>query len=88
MAASEGTEVFLFLISTLCVWKNNFQYLMINYSFLLCLKIMAADPPLTPAPLKIRDDWYQTETHVAINILVKNMKQDDVSITYGLQMVC
>lgn len=50
-------------------------------------EIPAAAVSLPPAPPKIRDDWYQTETHVAINILVKNMKQDDVSITYGAQTV-
>ncbi|XP_034235391.1 protein SGT1 homolog [Thrips palmi] len=50
-----------------------------------CTPAAASSPP--PAPPKIRDDWYQTETHVSINILVKNLTQDDVNITYGPQMV-
>lgn len=47
-----------------------------------CPTAVAQTPPTPP---KIRDDWYQTETHIVINILVKNMKQEDVSITYGVQ---
>ncbi|KAK3928881.1 Protein SGT1-like protein [Frankliniella fusca] len=35
------------------------------------------------APLKIREDWYQTETHVIINILVKNLKEENVVIAYS-----
>ena len=41
-----------------------------------------------PAPsLKIRDYWYQTETHIVINILVKNLKNEDVVISYSNQSV-
>lgn len=40
----------------------------------------------TPAPVpKIKDDWYQTETHIVINILVKNLKNDDVNVSIGDQ---
>lgn len=42
----------------------------------------------TPAPaFKIKEDWYQSETHVVINILVKNMKNEDVNISYDDQSV-
>ena len=33
-----------------------------------------------PTP-KIRHDWYQTETHVFINILAKNSEQVKVVVT-------
>ncbi|XP_026287503.1 protein SGT1 homolog [Frankliniella occidentalis] len=43
----------------------------------------AAVVPAPAAMPKIREDWYQTETHVIINILVKNLKDDNVEIAYA-----
>lgn len=34
-----------------------------------------------PVP-KIKHDWYQTETHVVITILVKNLKKEDVKVNF------
>lgn len=36
---------------------------------------------------KIKHDWYQTETHVTINILVKNLNDDLVKISYDEKSV-
>merc|ERR1712136_630579 len=33
----------------------------------------------------VRRDWYQTDTHVVINVLVKKASVDDVNIDYGDQ---
>jgi suppressor of G2 allele of SKP1 len=36
---------------------------------------------------KIKHDWYQTESHVIITILAKNMKQDGVKAEFGEESV-
>ncbi|XP_032237482.1 protein SGT1 homolog [Nematostella vectensis] len=38
-----------------------------------------------PAPAKAKYDWYQTETHVVVSVMIKNSKQEDVYIEYGDQ---
>nr|XP_045582817.1 protein SGT1 homolog isoform X1 [Procambarus clarkii] len=38
-------------------------------------------PDTMPVP-KIKHDWYQTESHVIITILVKNLKKEDVKIDF------
>lgn len=35
----------------------------------------------------VRRDWYQTDTHVVINVLVKKASVDDVNINYGDQLL-
>ncbi|XP_047492310.1 protein SGT1 homolog isoform X2 [Penaeus chinensis] len=37
------------------------------------------DPNTMPVP-KIKHDWYQTDTHIVITILIKNMKKEDVKL--------
>lgn len=37
------------------------------------------DPNAMPVP-KIKHDWYQTDTHVVITILIKNMKKEDIKL--------
>ncbi|ETE57923.1 hypothetical protein L345_16358, partial [Ophiophagus hannah] len=34
-------------------------------------------------PSKIKYDWYQTDSHVIVTIMVKNVKQVDVNITFS-----
>ena len=34
-----------------------------------------------------RHDWYQTETHVVLTLMIKNRKKDDVEIEFGKQNV-
>lgn len=36
----------------------------------------------TTQPPKIRHDWYQTETHVFLNILAKKVNQEDYKAKY------
>ncbi|XP_071950292.1 protein SGT1 homolog [Antedon mediterranea] len=50
---------------------------------------VTAEPKEIPMPPieKQRYDWYQTETHVVINVLIKNTKKDDVDVTYTDQTV-
>ncbi|XP_042233596.1 protein SGT1 homolog isoform X2 [Homarus americanus] len=36
---------------------------------------------IMPVP-KIKHDWYQTESHVIITILIKNLKKDDVKVDF------
>ncbi|XP_047126153.1 protein SGT1 homolog isoform X1 [Hydra vulgaris] len=38
---------------------------------------------VVPTSLKTKYDWYQTETHVIISILIKNIKEKDVSCHFG-----
>ncbi|XP_077983864.1 protein SGT1 homolog [Glandiceps talaboti] len=38
-----------------------------------------SQPPVAP---KIRYDWYQTETHVVITIMIKKAKKEDVTLKY------
>lgn len=33
--------------------------------------------------LYFRHDWYQTESHVAVIIMVKNAKKEDVTVCFG-----
>ena len=35
-----------------------------------------------------RHDWYQTETHVIITVMIKNMKQENVAIEFQEKSVC
>ncbi|KAH7954370.1 hypothetical protein HPB49_018047 [Dermacentor silvarum] len=35
-----------------------------------------------PAPAKIRHEWYQTESHVTITILLKNQKPEDIKTDF------
>ncbi|XP_064637338.1 protein SGT1 homolog [Lineus longissimus] len=37
-------------------------------------------PPPMPSGQKTRYDWYQTETHVIVNVMLKNVKQEDCNI--------
>jgi suppressor of G2 allele of SKP1 len=37
--------------------------------------------PVTPSPPK--NDWYQTNTHVILSILIKNVKKEDAKINIG-----
>lgn len=39
-----------------------------------------------PAP-KVKHDWYQTETHVIITILIKNLKKEDVKVYFSEKAV-
>ncbi|XP_071531334.1 protein SGT1 homolog isoform X2 [Panulirus ornatus] len=39
-----------------------------------------------PAP-KVKHDWYQTETHVVITILIKNLKKEDVKVYFSEKAV-
>jgi suppressor of G2 allele of SKP1 len=32
---------------------------------------------------KMRYDWYQTDSHVIVTLMIKNVKKDDVSISFG-----
>ncbi|KAJ8252940.1 hypothetical protein GJAV_G00207390 [Gymnothorax javanicus] len=32
---------------------------------------------------RVKHDWYQTESHVIVTLMVKNMKKEDVSVTFG-----
>ena len=34
-----------------------------------------------------RYDWYQTETHVIITIMIKNTKQENVKVEFGEKTV-
>ena len=34
-----------------------------------------------------RYDWYQTETHVVITIMIKNTKQENVKVEFGEKTV-
>jgi suppressor of G2 allele of SKP1 len=36
---------------------------------------------------KIKHDWYQTESHVVITILAKNVKEDGVKVEFGDETV-
>lgn len=36
---------------------------------------------------KIKHDWYQTESHVVITILAKNVKQDEVKVEFAEEAV-
>ncbi len=40
----------------------------------------AAAPP--PAKPKYRHDWYQTPIDVYINVMIKNLKPEDVSVVF------
>ena len=45
-----------------------------------------ASPPVEmnntmPAP-KIKHDWYQTETHVFVTVLIKNLKNEQVKVNF------
>jgi len=42
------------------------------------------EPPIVPAPveIKIKRDWYQTESDVFVNILVKNLKKENVAVEF------
>lgn len=41
---------------------------------------VAAAPP--PAKPKYRHDWYQTPTDVYINVMIKGLKNEDVSVHF------
>ncbi|XP_053918692.1 protein SGT1 homolog isoform X2 [Cuculus canorus] len=36
-----------------------------------------------PLPPKIKYDWYQTESHVIVTIMIKNAQKDDVSVQFS-----
>ncbi|KAL9973430.1 hypothetical protein ACROYT_G019890 [Oculina patagonica] len=40
-------------------------------------------PQPKPAAPKPRYDWYQTETHVVVTLMIKNTKQENVNVEYG-----
>lgn len=48
-------------------------------------KVLAAPPP--PAPGKIRHDWYQTESHVVITILLKNQKPEEIETRFTREAI-
>ncbi len=39
------------------------------------------------AAANYRHDWYQTETYVCINILIKGMKKEHVHVSYQERLV-
>ncbi|XP_063160624.1 protein SGT1 homolog [Candoia aspera] len=43
----------------------------------------AESPAETSWPSKIKYDWYQTDSHVIVTIMIKHAKQDDVNITFS-----
>ena len=43
-------------------------------------------PPPVAKP-KYRHDWYQTESDVCINILIKKVKKENVQVTFQEKMV-
>ena len=40
-----------------------------------------------PPPPKLRYDWYQTQADVYINIMIKKLKKEDVSVTFDERRV-
>ena len=44
------------------------------------------EPP-KPAKPKYRHDWYQTPTDVYINVMIKGLKDEDVSVNFEEKMV-
>ena len=44
------------------------------------------EPP-KPAKPKYRHDWYQTPTDVYINVMIKGLKNEDVSVKFEEKMV-
>lgn len=47
-----------------------------------------AAPPPPPAPAKIRHEWYQTESHVIITILLKNQKPENIETVFTDTTIC
>jgi suppressor of G2 allele of SKP1 len=41
--------------------------------------------PQPPVEMKVKRDWYQTESDVVLNILAKNIKKEDVTIAFADQ---
>ena len=37
--------------------------------------------PVAVVPPKVKHDWYQTDSHAVISIMLKNMKKENVSIS-------
>lgn len=51
---------------------------------------VAATPTLPVAPAakpKFRHDWYQTESDICINILLKKVKRENVHVNFQEKMV-
>lgn len=42
--------------------------------------------PSEPKPL-IKHDWYQTESHITVNVLLKNQDEDKVKVVFGEMFV-
>ena len=40
-------------------------------------------PPAPATAPTIKHDWYQTQTDVYVNVMVKRLKRDDVSVEFG-----
>ena len=48
-------------------------------------------PPQQPVPVpavtapKVKHDWYQTQADVCVNVMIKRLKKEDVSVEFGEQ---
>ena len=43
----------------------------------------AAAPPAPAEPPRIRHDWYQTHADVVVNVMIKKLRREDVSVEFG-----
>lgn len=39
-------------------------------------------PPPPPAAPKVKHDWYQTHSDVYVNVMIKRLKRDDVTVEF------
>ena len=44
------------------------------------------EAPAAPAKPKYRHDWYQTPTDVYVNVMIKGLKNEDVSVNFEEKM--
>lgn len=58
-----------------------------NISLYVILKLNIIYVFQGPQINKIRHEWYQTETHVIVTILLKNAAKEKLKIDYGSHLV-
>lgn len=75
-----------------CVYviTNNFDCTVLAchvFAFLLKIPVLKMSKNMNFYCLNYRFDWYQTETHVVVTLMIKKSKKENVNVDYGEKTV-
>ena len=83
-------QLCLCYIVFMLIIANNFDWTVLAchvFAFLLKIPVLKMSKNMNFYCLNYRFDWYQTETHVVVTLMIKKSKKENVNVDYGEKTV-